>query len=152
MCSIDGQSGTALGTSSPGSDCTVAGKLTDFTAGLARALNRDGLFTPKTVPEDNLDRSFKHEPSGHVPRPDVKRISPGRKLLAGALAKRLGYAQLNPIENGKHMGPPGVDDAHFIHRKERLHYPNVNTKALTPESRNSISNCRSAIGFACRIS
>jgi len=30
--------------------------------------------------------------------------------------------------------------------------PNVNAKASTPESRNSISNCRSAIGFRCRIS
>ena len=30
--------------------------------------------------------------------------------------------------------------------------PNVNAKASTPEPRNSISNCRSAMGFGCRIS
>src|SRR2546421_2637136 len=30
--------------------------------------------------------------------------------------------------------------------------PNVNAKASTPASRNSISNCRSAMGFGCRIS
>jgi hypothetical protein len=29
--------------------------------------------------------------------------------------------------------------------------PKVNTKASTPASRNSISNCRSAMGFGCRI-
>ena len=121
MCSIDGQSGTALGTSSPGSDCTAAGKLTDFAAELACALNRDGLFTAKTVPEDNLDRSFKHEPSGHIPRPDVKDDLARAKVPGGGAGEALGYAQLSPIENGKHLGPPGVDDAHFIHRNERLH-------------------------------
>jgi hypothetical protein len=32
-----------------------------------------------------------------------------------------------------------------------VNQPNVNAKASTPESRNSISNCRSAMGFGCRI-
>jgi hypothetical protein len=30
--------------------------------------------------------------------------------------------------------------------------PNVNAKASTPGPRNSISNCRSTMGFDCRIS
>jgi hypothetical protein len=35
---------------------------------------------------------------------------------------------------------------------DELIQPNVNEYASTPESRNSISNCRSEMGLGCRIS
>ena len=34
----------------------------------------------------------------------------------------------------------------------RIDYPNVKEYTSTPASRNSISNCRSTMGVACRIS
>ena len=73
------------------------------------------------------------EPSGH--RCLERRREPGRlgRIERGA----------DPLGESRRLPTPHVTNRH---------HPNVKQNASTPGSRNSISNCRSTMGFGCRIS
>jgi hypothetical protein len=60
----------------------------------------------------------------------------------------------NPIILPSTKAPKSVFYKALRHRihGELVNQPKVKSNAPTSESRNSISKCRSAIGFACRIS
>lgn len=69
-------------------------------------------------------------------------------LLGRRLALEIDSAT-SPRGLGTATNPPG---AALGERPAAVDQPNVNAKAATPASRNSISNCRLAMGCGCRIS
>jgi DNA-binding NarL/FixJ family response regulator len=79
----------------------------------------------------------------------IRSAAAGKRVIPAAVARTL--AEFTPARRSH--GPRGRGAA--ARRQgtpQQGHQPNVNANASTPGLRNSISNCRSVIGFGCRIS